>query len=69
MSSARNGEWADHVVIQALARMLKRDIWVVTSERSKTDAGRLIEKIESGFNGDPILVGHVGQLHYISLGK
>ena len=44
-----HGVWADHVVLQALARMLKRDIRVVTSEKSKTDAGRLIEEIESGY--------------------
>ena len=38
-SSIPKVEQEDHMVIQTLARMLKRDIRVVTSEKSKTDAG------------------------------
>ena len=65
----RNGVWADHIVIQAMARMLQRDIWVVTSQKSRTEKGNLIEKMESGCQGDPMLLGHLGQFHYWSLGK
>ncbi|XP_041475407.1 uncharacterized protein LOC121423924 [Lytechinus variegatus] len=69
--SKKDGIWADHVIIQAMARMLHRDIWVVTSSKSMTERGNLIEKIQSGYQGqgDPMLLGHLGQLHYWSLGK
>ena len=65
----KNGVWADHVVMQAMSRLLQRDIWVVTSQKSRTEKGALIEKMESGCQGDPMLLGHLGEFHYWSLGK
>ncbi|KAL3887640.1 hypothetical protein ACJMK2_000036, partial [Sinanodonta woodiana] len=47
---ARDGEWADHVVVVAMARIVI--VWVVGQTK---------------FQGDPILLGHVWESHYMSL--
>ena len=68
-SMSRDGEWADHVVIVAMAHMLKRDILVVTS--SPEGAGdKAMQWIvgDANFKGTPIRLGHVWELHYVSLG-
>lgn len=49
--------------------MLERDIWVVTSNKARTERGNLIEKMPSGHEGEPMLLGHLGEWHYWSLGK
>ena len=46
----------DHVGIKACARLLKRDIWLVTSNEESTRIGYLTTKVESGENN----VDHVG---------
>ena len=66
---SRDGEWADHVVIVAMAHMLRRDILVVTS--SPEGAGdKAVQWIvgNMNFKGTPIRLGHVWELHYMSLG-
>ena len=72
-SAAQSGTWADHVIIQAMARTLARDIWIVTSQEQSTSLGHLVTKIECGIRGlnnkQPFLLGHEGEYHYHSLGK
>ena len=65
----RDGEWADHVILVAMANMLKRDIMVVTSSPEGTD-NKAIQWIvgDLDFKGTPLRLGHVSELHYISLG-
>ena len=51
--------------------MLKRNIHIITSwEKVKTDRER-ITKIEYDDNlkGSPILLGQIGDKHYVSVGK
>ena len=68
-SMSRDGEWADAVVLFAMAHMLKREILVVTSSPEGTD-DKAIQWIvgDVNFKGTPIRLGHVWELHYISLG-
>ena len=68
-SISRDGEWADAVVLVAMAHMLRRDILVVTSSPEGT-GDKAIKWIvgDSNFKGTPIRLGHVWEQHYISLG-
>ena len=69
-SMSKDREWADAVVLCAMARMLKRDILVVTSSPEGT-GDQTFQRIvgEKNFKGSPIKLGHVWELHYESLGK
>ncbi|KAL3887952.1 hypothetical protein ACJMK2_000337 [Sinanodonta woodiana] len=62
---ARDGEWADHVVVVAMARMLQIDIIIVTSSGHQDIIVRVVG--QTAFQGNPILLGHVSKSHYISL--
>ena len=65
---ARNGEYADHVVVLCMSRMLGRDIVIVTSSPNSTvDESVLWVTGCRGFAGKPILLGHVFENHYQSL--
>ena len=66
---AQNGTWADHIAIQATAKLLKHDIWIVTSQEQSTKQGWLMNKIECGEKNEPFLLGHLGEYHYCSLGE
>jgi hypothetical protein len=69
------GTWADAVAIQGMARLLGRDIHIVTSQENSTELGYLVNKILAGQATDslipqmPLLLGHIGEQHYISLGN
>ena len=69
-SMSRDGEWADAVILVAMAHMLKRDILVVTSSPEGT-GGKAVQWIvcDVNFKGTPIRLGHVWELHYMSLGE
>ena len=66
---SKDGEWADAIVLVAMANMLKRDILVVTSspEGASDQAYQWIVG-DKHFSGTPIRIGHVWELHYRSLG-
>ena len=68
---SEDGEWADAVVVCAMARMLERDIMVVTSSPDGKDDDQAYQWIVGveNFKGTPIKLGHVWELHYKSLGK
>ena len=65
---ARSGEYADHVIVLAMARMLNKDIVIVTSAPS-TEREDCIVWISGSdrFTGDPFLLGHIYENHYQSL--
>ncbi|XP_072041405.1 uncharacterized protein [Amphiura filiformis] len=65
---AQNGNWADHVVLVATAHHLRRDIMVVMSSPQSQD-DQTVCRIGSGshFGGNPIMLGHLWELHYQSL--
>ncbi|KAL3889132.1 hypothetical protein ACJMK2_001486, partial [Sinanodonta woodiana] len=65
---ARDGECADHVVVVAMARMLQIDIMIVTSSPSSAPENIIVWVVgKTDFQGDPILLGHVWESHYMSL--
>ncbi|KAL3889191.1 hypothetical protein ACJMK2_001539, partial [Sinanodonta woodiana] len=65
---ARDGEWADHVVVVAMARMLQMDIMIVTSSPSSGPENIIVWVVgKTDFQEDPIILGHVWESHYMSL--
>ncbi|XP_072014058.1 uncharacterized protein [Amphiura filiformis] len=71
-SMARDGEWADHIVIVAIAHILQRDILIVTSSPQGADGADPFIRISSGTDGpsiQPLLLGHLWESHYQSLMK
>lgn len=67
-SMNKDGEYADHVVVLAMAQMLKTDIVIVTSSPGAGPEESIIwvQGIPH-FNGDPLLLGHYWEHHYQSL--
>ena len=67
---AKDGTWADEVVIRGTARMLGRSIHIVTSKQISSECGYLKTEINvDGYTGEALLLGHIGELHYVSLDK
>ena len=61
---SKQGTWGDHLTILALANVLQRNIWIVSSSRDNGD--HIV--IETGnTDGDPLLLGYVSNTHYVSL--
>ena len=70
-SMSRESEWADAVVLVAMAHMLRRDILVVTSSPQGTSQDQTIQWIVGDMTGrgePPLMFGHVHERHYRSLG-
>ncbi|XP_052097435.1 uncharacterized protein LOC127732440 [Mytilus californianus] len=64
----QNGEYADHVVVIGMSRMLQRDIVIVTSAPSTNNEDSVLWVTGcDGFSGNPILLGHIFENHYQSL--
>ena len=64
---SRPGEWAHHITVSAMAHMLGRGITIVTSMPSTQDGEVLQEIRPPNCQGDPLLLGLIGQMHYQSL--
>jgi hypothetical protein len=63
-----DGEFADHIVVQATARKLRTDILIVTSSPESNPENCIVYIIgENNFSGIPILLGHYWENHYQSL--
>ncbi|CAH1271855.1 MFHAS1 [Branchiostoma lanceolatum] len=65
---SRDGVWGDHVVLQALASMLGRDIRIVSSidaENYTTILSPMGNQQDT--TGQPLLLGHYAENHYTSL--
>ncbi|XP_066297271.1 malignant fibrous histiocytoma-amplified sequence 1 homolog [Branchiostoma lanceolatum] len=65
---SRDGTWGDHVVLQAMADMLARDVIIVSSVEA--DNYVTILHPQSGFPpraARPLLLGHYAENHYASL--
>ena len=65
---AKRGTWADHVVVTNMARMLERDIMIVTSSPS-TSGNDCLVWVPGDRSGkkEPLLLGHMWENHYQSL--
>ena len=66
---AKNGEWADHIVIIATAHFLQRDIVIVTSSPQGMGSAEPFIRIScrSELFREPLVLGHVWESHYQSL--
>lgn len=64
-----NGTFADECVIRMISRCLEKDIFIVSSSESTDYMWTLINANINGSVGSPFLLGHLGELHYVSLGK
>ncbi|KAL3889517.1 hypothetical protein ACJMK2_001855, partial [Sinanodonta woodiana] len=65
---AEDGEWADHILVVAMARTLQRDIMIVTSAPASGNDDNVAWVVgQDNFQGDPILLGHIWEHHYQSL--
>ena len=68
---SKRGTWVDAVAVQGMAKMLGRNLHIVTSQEQSMKQGYSVSKITANSNSgtrDPILFGHVGEQHFISLG-
>ncbi|XP_052090922.1 nuclear GTPase SLIP-GC-like isoform X2 [Mytilus californianus] len=68
-SMSKNMEWADHVIVVTMARMLEQNIIIVTSspETDKDDSLVWVDGGEGCNEKLPLLVGHYWEYHYQSL--
>lgn len=65
---AKRGTWADHVVVVSMARMLERDIVIVTSSPSTSENECLTWVIgDTTMKKKPLLLAHLWENHYQSL--
>ena len=61
--------WVEPWTIHATSRLLGRNINIVTSKMSSTTTDYRMSKIEHPSNrGEPFLLGHLGEHHYVSVG-
>lgn len=63
---SRRGEWADHVIVIAMAAYLQTEILVITSSTNEFD-GNMIWISGGNANQDVVLLGHIFETHYQSL--
>ncbi|XP_071154236.1 nuclear GTPase SLIP-GC-like isoform X2 [Mytilus edulis] len=68
-SMSKNMEWADHVIVVTMARMLEQNIIIVTSspDTDKDDSLVWVNGGEKCNEKRPLLVGHYWETHYQSL--
>ena len=61
-------QFADHIAVQATARMLRTNILIVTSSpESNHENCKVYISGENNFSGIPIRLGHYWENHYHSL--
>ena len=64
----KDGEWADAHVITAMAMMLQRDIYIVTSSLQGQGNNNMLWIVGvENFSAEPTRLGHVWETHYKSL--
>ena len=62
----KDGEWGDHSMLQAAADLYKTTIYVINSESKDYDVTIDPGRGENR-SGKHLVLGHVWQLHYVSL--
>lgn len=63
---SRRGEWADHVIVIAMAEFLKAEIVIVTSSPNELDDNIICISTRESTH-DVFLLGHIIENHYQSL--
>ena len=58
-----DGFWGDHIVLVVLAHALSRTVVVVSS---LVDSQNVVVEPDN-HHGEPILLGHLSEIHYVSL--
>jgi len=61
-----DGEYADHVVVESTAKMLNRDIVVITSSHENKQI-QIKGSNKPDDDETPLFVGHIPEIHYQSL--
>jgi len=61
----QDGAWGDHVVLYATANCYKTDIHVISSQLNHHDL--TIWPDVNGISTNPLVLGHVREVHYVSL--
>lgn len=65
---ATNQEWADHRVTLAVANVTGRDIWIWSSVNENPIVVEVnTAQRRNGAELEPMLLGHVSEIHYESL--
>lgn len=64
MAMQQDGEWGDHLILQAAAELYGISIYVINSEARDHDV--TINPRES-ISSKHLVLGHVCELHYVSL--
>ncbi|KAI8496272.1 hypothetical protein Bbelb_261130 [Branchiostoma belcheri] len=67
-SMSREGTWGDHIVLQAMATMLGRDIRIISSVESDNYEIVLSPRL-AHLTRPPLLLGHLAENHYYSLAE
>lgn len=62
----QEGQWGDHMMLQAIAQVTGRSIQVIHNDRQR-DWTRIETQLPGENHMFPITLGHVGELHYVSL--
>ncbi|XP_060077555.1 uncharacterized protein LOC132557086 [Ylistrum balloti] len=66
---SQDGEWGDHMVLQAISQVTKRNIQVIhhDTERDWTVIEHKQTPADKTDKSDCLFLGHVGEFHYVSL--
>ncbi|XP_078616534.1 uncharacterized protein LOC144884871 [Branchiostoma floridae x Branchiostoma japonicum] len=66
---SRDGTWGDHVVLQAMADMLGRDVFIVSSVEAPENFVTVLQPQPEAKpeTAHPLLLGHYAENHYTSL--
>ena len=62
---SRQGTWADHIIIQAIADAMSLKIHIIESDENFREM-TLVEQTNMIENPRSIYIGHIGQMHYVS---
>ncbi|KAK3105620.1 hypothetical protein FSP39_002017 [Pinctada imbricata] len=62
---SREGQWGDHLILKALSKVTERDIKVLSGNENRGFTDIKCGTDQSDI--EPLVLGHVGELHYVSL--
>jgi len=58
---SRDGEWGDHIILQVLANVLRRNIHVIRPDEN------ILVDVQHPQDPRQFLLGHIPEFHYYSL--
>lgn len=66
---SQDGEWGDHMMLQAISQVTKRHIQVIhhDAQRDWTVIEHKQKPLDQSDKSDSLYLGHVGEFHYVSL--